>query len=148
LWVLKYVKTEDFGTLCHSISQSDDTVCFVEPHMDFPLIEQFPNARPIYFVEELIPMIDQADLVLSMRFHGCILAMLRGKRVFGLREQKCFDLLASHGNKLSFSVSVASEVCKGIKYFLPTQHLSEDRQIFLQELSKALAFIPGSTAIA
>jgi hypothetical protein len=148
LWVLKYVNTEDFWALCHSISQRDDTVCFVEPHMDFRLIEHLPNARPIYFVEELIPMIDQADLVLSMRYHGCILAMLRGKRVFGLREQKCFDLLARYGNKLSFSASVANEICEGIKYFPPTSYLSEDRNIFLQELSKVLTFIPGSTATA
>jgi hypothetical protein len=114
--------------------------------MDFRLIEHIPSARSIYFVEELIAMIDQVDIVLSMRYHGCILAMLRGKHVFGLREQKCFDLLARYGNKQSFSVAIANEIYKGIKYFLPANYLGEDRQTFLRELNKALAFIPGSTA--
>ena len=141
LWVLKYVNTEDFRALCTDLSKSDDTVCFVEPHIDIRLIEYLPNARPIYFVEELIRMIDHADLVLSMRYHGCILAMLRGKRVFGLREHKCFELLARYGNKLSFSNSVTGGIYEGVEYFLPTSYLIEDRQLFLHGLSKALAFI-------
>jgi polysaccharide pyruvyl transferase WcaK-like protein len=147
LWVLKYVETEDFRTLCTSLRQTDDPVCFVEPHMDFPIIEHLPNARPIYFVEELIPMIDQADLVLSMRYHGCILAMLRGKRVMGLSEQKCSDLLARYGNKLSFSSSVANTVSSSIEYSKPNMNLTKDRTIFLDGLSKALAFIPGPTGM-
>ena len=141
LWVLKYVNTEDFWALCADLSNGDDTVCFVEPHIDIRLIEYLPNARPIYFVEELISMIDHADLVFSMRYHGCILAMLRGKRVFGLREHKCFELLARYGNKRSFSTSVTGEINEGVEYFLPTNYLSEDRKIFLHELSKALALI-------
>jgi polysaccharide pyruvyl transferase WcaK-like protein len=148
LWVLKYVNTEDFFALCSSLSQADDIVCFIEPHMDFPIIEHLPNALPIYFVEDLITMIDESDLVLSMRYHGCILAMLRGKRVFGLREQKCSDLLARYGNKLSFSTSVASALDAGIKYSPPDIYLDEDRKIFLDGLSKALTFIPRHTGIA
>lgn len=148
LWVLKYVNTEDFFALCGSISQTDDIVCFIEPHIDFPIIEHLPSAVPIYFVRDLITMIDQSDLVLSMRYHGCILAMLRGKRVFGLREQKCSDLLARYGNKLSFSTAVANAVNTGIKYSPPNICLDEDRKIFLDELSKALASIPGPTGMA
>ena len=144
LWVLKYVDTDDFRALCDGLFQTDDTVCFVEPHIDFRLIEHLPNARPIYFVEELITLIDDADLVLSMRYHGCILAMLRGKRVFGLREHKCFDLLERYGNKLSFSTSMGNEIHERTKYFPPANYLSEDRKIFLHELSKALASISGS----
>jgi hypothetical protein len=148
LWVLKYVNTENFFALCNSLSPTDDVVCFVEPHMDFPIIQHFPSALPIYFVEDLITMIDESDLVLSMRYHGCILAMLRGKRVFGLHEQKCSDLLARYDNRLSFSTSIANAVGAGIKYSPPNIYLDEDRKIFLRELSKALAFIPGSTRIA
>jgi Polysaccharide pyruvyl transferase len=148
LWVLKYVNTEDFFALCSSLSQTDDVVCFVEPHMDFPIIERLPSALPIYFVEDLITMIDESDLVLSMRYHGCILAMLRGKRVFGLREQKCSDLLARYGNRLSFSTSIANAVGAGMKYSPPNVYLHEDSKIFLRELSKALAFIPGTAGIA
>jgi hypothetical protein len=118
----------------------------VEPHIDFRLIERLPNALPVYFVEELISLIDKADLVLSMRYHGCILAMLRGKRVFGLREQKCFDLLARYGNKLSFSASLKNEAYNDIRYFTPSKYLAGDREIFLRELAKALSFIPESTA--
>ena len=76
-----------------------------------------------------------------MSLHGCILAMLRGKRVFGLREHKCFELLARYGNKLSFSNSVTGGIYEGVEYFLPTSYLIEDRQLFLHGLSKALAFI-------
>jgi polysaccharide pyruvyl transferase WcaK-like protein len=110
--------------------------------MDFRLIEHLPNARPVYFVEELIQMIDQADLVLSMRYHGCILAMLRGKRVFGLREQKCFDLLSRYGNRLSFSAALGSEAHEGVPYSSVVNNLIEDRTRFLSQLSKLLAFIP------
>jgi hypothetical protein len=148
LWVLKYIETDDFWSLCDSLGQSNDTVCFVEPHIDFRLIERLPNALPVYFVEELIALIDKADLVLSMRYHGCILAMLRGKRVFGIREQKCFDLLARYGNKLSFSGSLKNERYDDIRYFTPAKYLANDREIFLCELAKALAFIPGPTGMA
>jgi hypothetical protein len=120
----------------------------VEPHIDFRLIERLPNALPVYFVEELIALIDKADLVLSMRYHGCILAMLRGKRVFGMREQKCFDLLARYGNKLSFSSSLKNEAYDDIRYFTPAKHLASDREIFLRELAKALAFTPRPTGMA
>jgi hypothetical protein len=147
LWVLKYVNTEDFWALCDVLSQSDDTVCFVEPHIDFRLIEHLPNARPIYFVEQLISMIDDADLVLSMRYHGCILAMLRGKRVFGLREHKCFDLLERYSNGLSFCAALGSEVYKGVPYFTVENNLDEDRTKFLLELSKALAFVPEANGL-
>jgi len=148
LWVLKYVNSADFFALCSNISQTDDIVCFIEPHMDFQIIEHLPSALPIYFVRDLITMIDGADLVLSMRYHGCILAMLRGKRIFGLREQKCSDLLARYGNKLSFSTSVANAVGASMKYCSPNIHLDKDRKIFLDGLSKALAFIPGPAGMA
>jgi hypothetical protein len=146
LWVLKYIDTEDFLAQCHNLSHEDETVCFIEPHMDFRLIEHIPQARPVYFVEELITMIDQADIVLSMRYHGCILAILRGKQVFGLRVQKCFDLLSHYGNELSFSNSISTDISKDIEYFSPMIYLSADRQIFIRELGKALSFIPGSSA--
>jgi hypothetical protein len=91
-------------------------------------------------------MIDQADIVLSMRYHGCILAILRGKQVFGLRVQKCFDLLSHYGNELSFSNSISTDISKDIEYFSPMIYLSADRQIFIRELGKALSFIPRSSA--
>jgi polysaccharide pyruvyl transferase WcaK-like protein len=147
LWVLKYVDTEEFQAECNNISQKDDAVCFIEPHMDFRLVEHIPTARPVYFVEDLIRMIDQADLVLSMRYHGCILAILRGKHVFGLHAHKCLDLMSRYGNELSFSESISTEISNAVEYFSPATYLSDDRQIFLRELSKALAFIPGPTAI-
>jgi hypothetical protein len=142
LWVLKYVNTDDFLSLFDSLSETEDEICFIEPHMDTRLIEHIPNARPIYFVEEFITLIDQADLVLSMRYHGCILAMLRGKRVFGLREQKCFDLLVHHGNEESFSASMENDAYNSVKYVPPNTSLGEDRELFLRELSKVLAFVP------
>jgi polysaccharide pyruvyl transferase WcaK-like protein len=147
LWVLKYIDTEDFRAQINNIHKTDDAVCFIEPHMDFRLIDYIPSARPVYFVEELITMIDRADLVLSMRYHGCILAILRGKQVFGLHAQKCFDLLLRYGNELSFSNSLATKICKDVGYFSPTTHLSADRQMFMEELSKALASIPVCTSI-
>jgi hypothetical protein len=74
--------------------------------------------------------------------------MLRGKRVFGLREQKCFDLLARYGNRSSFSASVEDGVNETAEYSFPVSHLSADRKIFLRVLNKALAFIPRPTVIA
>jgi polysaccharide pyruvyl transferase WcaK-like protein len=145
LWVLKYVDTEDLSSLSKKHSLTNDKICFVEPHMDFQLITLFPNAQPIYSAEEFITLIDNADIVLSMRYHGCILAMLRGKPVYGLREPKCFDLLNRYGNELSFSTSVEYEAYKYTRWFPPEGHLNEDRKTFLRELSKTLAFIPGST---
>jgi hypothetical protein len=147
LWVLRYVNTDAFFALCDYISQTNDIACFVEPHMDFGIIERLPKARPIYFVQELITLIDQADLVISMRYHGCILAMLRGKSVFGLREQKCHDLLERYGNGVFFSSSLEANLCVGTHYELPTTHLNEDSEAFLTELKKVLAFIPDSLCI-
>jgi hypothetical protein len=49
--------------------------------------------------------------------------------------------LARYGNKRSFSASVTGKIYEGVEYFLPTNYLSEDRKIFLHELSKALAVI-------
>ena len=105
------------------------------------MIEYIPNARPVYFVEELISMIDEAELVLSMRYHGCILAMLRGKCVFGLYEQKCFDLLERYGNNLSFSAALDYQVHERVAHFSAESKLAEDRLAFYSGLSKALSFV-------
>jgi hypothetical protein len=73
--------------------------------------------------------------------------MLRGKRVFGLREHKCFDLLERYSNGLSFCAALGSEVYKGVPYFTVENNLDEDRTKFLLELSKALAFVPEANGL-
>jgi hypothetical protein len=142
LWILKPIAAPAFLNLCKQISHSDDVVCFIEPHLDFPLIEILPNAKPIYFLEELISLIDEADQVLSMRYHGCILSMLRGKEVIGLYETKCSDLLDRYGNKELFSVTPTyNPGPKEISYLPIEGTLAKDQLSFFHGLSKALSFV-------
>jgi hypothetical protein len=139
LWVLRYVDTENFTQLCDRLRGSADRVCFIEPHLDFQIVQKLPNAIPIYRVEDLISMIDGADLVLSMRYHGCILAMLRGKRVFGLFERKCCDLMERYGNSQWFSAALSNPADLTAPYVSVGSKLSQDRITFLRGLQKVLS---------
>ena len=141
LWILKYLNTDDFRNLCHQIVEAGDTVCFLEPRLDFPILQYVPNAIPIYFVDDLISIIDQADIVLSMRYHGCILAMLRQKTVFGLREQKIFDLLFRYENSQAFSTTLDYSVSDQIRYAQVDSRILQDQANFLEGLSAALSFV-------
>ena len=146
LWILKSANHPQLLDLCRCIAESDDMVCFLEPHLDFELVEHIPHARPIYCVDDLLAMIDEAKIVFSMRYHGCILAMLRGKPVFGLREPKCLSLLERYGNGQWFSSELASPSCRGMSFAATDTKLAEDRVAFLDGLNAALAFIYGEEA--
>jgi len=139
LWVLKYINTPSFRILCDHILRNKDAVCFVEPHLDFGIFAHIPTAKPIYCIDDIIPLIDWADIVFSMRYHGCILAMLRGKPAFGFTEMKSMSLLRRYENESLFFKELVYPLNDPIKYHPPEIKLADDRMIFLRGLSKALA---------
>jgi len=93
LWIIKNATDIHTHKLARMIDQDKDQICFIEPFLDFPLLDIFPTAHPIHFIDDLISLIDQSAVVISMRYHGCILALLRNKPVVGLFEQKSLELL-------------------------------------------------------
>jgi hypothetical protein len=96
LWILKNTQNVRKSELIGIIDPDGGEMCFIEPFLDFPLLQTFPKAKAIYFANDLISLIDQSQSVVSMPYHGCILAMLRSKPVVGLYEQKSLDLLTRY----------------------------------------------------
>jgi polysaccharide pyruvyl transferase WcaK-like protein len=101
LWILKHLNTPSFRTLCDHILRNKDDVCFLEPHLDFGITVHIPRAKPIYSTDDLFSMMDKTDIVLSMRYHGCILAMLRGKAALGFVEMKSLALLKRYQQRIT-----------------------------------------------
>lgn len=140
LWILKYTGSDDFKDLCACIEKNGDSVCFIEPHLDFPMVKHISNAKPVYSIASLISMIDESTEVVSMRYHGCILAMLRGKKTFGLHEPKCLSLLQHFKNKEFFSSSLRCDIdFKSMTYSAIENQLAEERIVFLQGLNRAFS---------
>jgi polysaccharide pyruvyl transferase WcaK-like protein len=145
LWILKAF-AEGLPQWIDLVDLDRDEVCFLEPHLDFPLIAKIPGAKPIYRASDLVRMIDRADMVLSMRYHGCIFAMLRDRPAVGIREQKSFELLRRFGNGKYFvieaptSIDSIKELTRTQQYIRPTA-LAQERQTFMEELHKLIAMI-------
>jgi Polysaccharide pyruvyl transferase len=140
LWIIKNTPIgRNSGVLRH-VDPTNDDICFLEPFLDFPLLNMFPTAHPLYFLDDFLCLIDKATEVISMRYHGCILAMLRNKPVIGLFEQKSCDLLRRYGLGRFFSgdglgfPNSSSGVRAGDK-------ITEDREVFQRELTKILSLL-------
>jgi hypothetical protein len=140
LWILK-TQNVRASELKGTINPDKDEICFIEPFLDFPLVKEFPRAKAIYFVNDLISLIDQSESVISMRYHGCILAMLRSKPVVGLYEQKSLDLLARYDLGRFFSASGAT-ITDTSNFTTPNDKIIRDQEIFRKELTEALSLLP------
>ena len=139
LWILKYFSPEQLRQWQDLVDPAQDEICFVEPHLDFPLMGAFPSARPVYRTEELIALIDNADIVVSMRYHGCILSMLRDRPAIAVREHKSLDLFRRYGNERYF-VRTAAEISFDLsQYHAPDDLLLRDRADFISEMNNILA---------
>ena len=141
LWILKYTGRNSITEAAQLAIPDGDEVCFLEPHLDFPLIQVYPRAIPIYFVQDLIALIDRADNVFSTRFHGCILSMLRRKPAFGFQEQKIKDLLTKYGNAQAFSKTLSRGELSETNYNNPYPSLIQDRGVFVSQLAEMLALV-------
>jgi hypothetical protein len=143
LWIIKNSSLARDSTILASVNPLQDQICFIEPSLDFPLTLPFPTAQPVYFIDDLLSLIDQVDLVISMRYHGCILGMLRDKPIVGLFEQKSSDLLARYGLQQFFVDSETSmaRVPDISMYPRPQDKILRDRKIFHEELSHVLSIL-------
>jgi len=143
LWVIKNTSTARNSGVLQHINPTEDDICFLEPFLDFPLLEMFPTAHALYFLDDFLTLIDDATEVISMRYHGCILAMLRSKPVIGLFEQKSRDLLTRYGLGHCFSgdglgfPNSSNGVRAGDK-------IIGDQEVFQRELTKILSLL-GTT---
>ena len=143
LWILKNTSPARAGRFAQLINLGEDQVCFVEPFLDFPLLEVFPTARAVYFVDDLISLIDRSATVVSMRFHGCILALLRDKPAVGMFEQKSLDLLTRYDLGHCFC-SDEQSIPGPANFTSPKCKLLADRGIFRAELKEVLSLISAA----
>jgi polysaccharide pyruvyl transferase WcaK-like protein len=141
LWILKNTREVITSKILQGINVSDDKICFVEPFLDFPLLNLYPSAVPIYFLNELISLIDRSTMVISTRYHGCILAMLRNKPVAGLFEQKSLDLLKRY-DLHQFFVSDGLTIPDASEFKRPQERILKDQEIFRTELNNVLSLLP------
>ncbi len=103
LWILnRKVFAPDKQVFRELYDRDRDKVCFIEPHVDYPIVADIPEARPIYEAQQLFALMDDVDVVVSARYHGCILAMLRKKPVVGIRESKIMSLFHRFGARGAF----------------------------------------------
>jgi hypothetical protein len=143
LWVVKNTTIARNSAVLQHINPDKDDICFLEPFLDFPLVDMFPTARPLYFLDDFLSLIDEAAEVISMRYHGCILAMLRNRPVIGLFEQKSRDLLKRYGLSHCFSGDGASLPCLS-NDSRAAEKIIEDREIFHEELTTILSLLRPS----
>jgi len=144
LWIIKNTKGALSTNIMQMIDLEQDKICFVEPFLDFPLLDSYPTARPIYFVDDLLALIDQAMTVISMRYHGCILALLRAKPIVGLFERKSLDLLTRYDLGCFFCNNM-TPIPDFASFASAEAKLLSDQDIFRAELTKILALIPVSS---
>ena len=143
LWILKYFGAEQTQQWRDIVDPERDEVCFLEPSFDFPLLIDFPFARAAYRTDDLLTMIDSADMVISMRYHGCILGMLRDRPIVGVREHKSLDLLRRYGNERFFARTMDDIPADISQYKAPDDLLVRDRAKFIAEMSGLLATVKG-----
>ena len=140
LWILKNAQSGTSRELMQMVNPEQDEICFVEPFLDFPLLDIYPAARPIYFIRELITLIDRAAMIISMRYHGCILAILRDKPILGLSEQKSRELLIRY-NLSDFFSDGGTTIPDPGEFSRPVDKIVRERDLFRRELSSVLSLV-------
>ncbi|RIA46301.1 polysaccharide pyruvyl transferase WcaK-like protein [Hephaestia caeni] len=139
LFVIKHGTEKELVAARQHFDPKHDAACFIEPSLDITVSRHFPEAVPISSVDDLVEMIDAHHLVISTRYHGCILAILRGKAVVGIREQKSKELLARYaaGSRFypSFSVMSGTDISTDGSN---DRLLADDRFALLAALNTAL----------
>jgi hypothetical protein len=141
LWIIKNTSNPRTRAIINMINPDEDDVCFVEPFLDFPIVNLFPTAQPVYFVNDLIAQIDKSAVVISMRYHGCILALLRNKPAIALFEQKSRDLFVRYG--LDSFFCEGDKTIPAISDFVgPNDKIAMDQKIFRSELEDVLSLLP------
>lgn len=74
----------------------------IEPRRDGKLSKQFPNIVMVSTEDQLRQAIGDADVLISSRFHGCILGIGYGLATFGVGEEKIRFLLRDLGNEAAY----------------------------------------------
>jgi polysaccharide pyruvyl transferase WcaK-like protein len=140
LWILKNAKSATSTELMQMVNHEQDEICFIEPFLDFPLLDTYPAARSIYFIKELTTLIDRAAMIISMRYHGCILAILRDKPILGLVEQKSRELLTRY-NLSQFFSGDGTTIPNPVEFTRPVDKIVRERDLFRRELGSVLSLV-------
>lgn len=92
LFILKRMELNELEAARAIFDVENDRVCFIEPALDWPVWRIFPEATSISDVSELVALIDNSEMVISTRYHGCILAACRRTPFIAIREQKSNEI--------------------------------------------------------
>lgn len=138
LWVLKQEDIDASAAMLARIDRERDRICFLEPHRDYALVTRWPTARPIYRLDELVPLIDASDAVVSMRYHGAILAILRDVPVFAVGEDKSAELLERFDAAAAYHRTGDTFDRRTSPLPTPRARLRAERTAFLGELGALL----------
>lgn len=139
LFILKKAGHEDLLAARKLFNPDIDRACFIEPALDWPVWKVFPEARSLTDVDELVSLIDRSELVVSTRYHGCILAVCRRTAFIAIKEQKSKELCRMLGVENAFVGSFAQlgfdnlSICDA-----DYQRLEAERTILRSELAEAL----------
>ena len=145
LWVLRWIDGVWSNGFHRLIDFARDAVCFLEPALDYMICLTMPAAIPIYCLEELLVLMDNSDLVVSMRYHGCIISMIRGVPTVGIREEKILSLFTRYGNDAFFFRDVEGLQLPALdSYVSPDKILLEDEILIQREMATVLRLIPKS----
>lgn len=99
LWIVKYpTSIEDEMTINEIVEKTISNpnlnmVVGIEPELDSVLLKKFGSKILLTRdLNQLNNMIDESDIVVSMRYHGSIFACLRGKPSIGTSQRKLYYL--------------------------------------------------------
>jgi hypothetical protein len=81
-FILRGPLSERHKYIASRIMQNDAVFCLA-PSVDHTLAEMFPTMSFALTIDQLVQKIACFDTVVSERYHGCIVAMLNGKRTLG-----------------------------------------------------------------
>jgi len=95
-WVLRGPISDIHPNIKNFMGRNDRVICF-EPNVDKSLEELFPRLTYTPTAESFMFQIKDSSCVVSMRYHGAIMALRMGKKVYGLGDQKIESLLSELG---------------------------------------------------
>lgn len=139
LFILKKTSDEDLQAARRLFNPDIDHACFIEPALDWPVWKVFPEARGLTDALELVSLIDRSELVISTRYHGCILAVCRRTAFIAIREQKSKELCSMLGIESAFFGSFTQLRFNNLSICEPDyQRLEVERLLLRSKLAEAL----------
>ena len=138
LWILQADLIDRYEGLLAAIDVERDAVCFLEPQLDAVLLLRWPRAIAVYDAAQLVALVDAADAVASMRYHGTLAAILREAPVYAVGHDKSKELLERHGADAAFSPDGADFARDRSFTLVPQRQMRRERSLFMAGLSDVL----------